>query len=87
MSARFLAWYACVVLGIGCVISSAISVAPGDEWFRWVLMLGKGSASIFCMVIARVLGRLPQKHWANRSWVVRGILLLMAIVATLSLAG
>jgi len=87
MSAQFLAWYTCIVLGLGCVLATAVSLAPGDEWVVILLMGVKGAGAVLFAGIATVLNRMPQDHWSNRSVAVRGALLSVAVIATLFLVG
>lgn len=87
MSARFLAWYTAVALGLGVLLLSAVTVAHGYDWVFLLVGLGKGTLAVVFAIIGTVLGHLPQEHWANRSPTVRAVLLVVALIATLFMVG
>jgi hypothetical protein len=87
MSARFLAWYACVTLALATLLVSAASVVPGYEWVQLLLMLVTGAGAVGFAIIGSKLGRLPQDHWGNRSRTVRAVLVVVAMVATMLMVG
>jgi hypothetical protein len=83
MTARHLAAWTSAVLAIGSVLVSAITVMPEAESGRSTLLMVVVSLAGVFAATGIVLWLLPEDHWCNRSRTVRGILSIVATVATL----
>jgi hypothetical protein len=86
MSARFLAWNTSVLFAIGSLLLLFVSVGPGAEFRFLIPQVVLGTAAVVFAVIGMVLARLTQEHWCNRSSIVRGVLSVAAVVATMLLS-
>ena len=87
MSARFLAWYSCVLLSLASVLLLLVSVGPGAEARFAVIQAVIGGAAVCFALVGAGLGRMPKEHWSNRSLAVRSGLLAAATLSTLLVLG
>jgi hypothetical protein len=85
MSARSIAWYTSAMFAAGTFLVLLVSVAPGAEFYFFILQSILAAFAVFFAAIGVVLGWLPQDHWFNRSPAVRGVLVFAALCGTLLL--
>jgi hypothetical protein len=83
MSARLLAWYTTLALGIATLLASAITWAPGHEVAAVAVVAVLGAASLLFAGLAILLTTLPREHWCNQSGAVRIGLAVPALFVSL----
>ena len=85
MTARFLAWYTCVVLVLAALLLLFVTAAPGAVARLAALQAILAGMALFLAFVAVSLTRLPREHWGNQSVTVRCLLFVAALASSLLL--
>jgi hypothetical protein len=85
MSARFLAWYAAIVLSIAALLVKSVTVVRGQEVKAWVIFVVLAATAGAFGIIGSLLSWLPEQHWCNQSRRIRLVLSVANVIATLLL--
>ena len=83
MTTRFLAWYLSGLLSLACVLLSLITVVPGAESERVIAQIICVGGAILFAALGIFCGLVSTQQWVNRSSILRGVLVVLAIGLTL----
>ncbi len=84
MTVTTLSWYLCVLFAVALIVSSAISVAPGGEWWMALEMVTLLALSVLFAAVAvafRVF-RLSQPKWLLRTFQCLAVLATLVVALT-----
>ncbi len=82
MSTRVLAWYLSGMSSLTCVLFSLITVVPGAESQRTVVQVISAAGAVLFAILGITCGRLSAQHQVNRSGLLRGVMVILAIGVT-----